>query len=211
MVMTGLCVVAGADGDDGKVPARRAVAVTQVLADVADQDAHLDAVAGRGAERVVACHPEDVPEPSGLVLEAAVALGQRDEALPGGTGQRDRDPEPGLAGGVGHVDEDAVLDRLAAGVPGRRRGRTDRRLRCRAWRSPCSGLARARPERAARAHGGVGFGIVPSGGRRALRSRAPPGDPSRERPASAPGGVAPGARESGGAVTIPQRHRRGSP
>ena len=64
----------------------------------------------------MARHPEDVPEPAGLVLEAAVALGKGDEAAPDGARDRDGNLETRFARGFGDVDEDAVVDRLGAGV-----------------------------------------------------------------------------------------------
>ena len=63
-------------------------------------------------------HPEDVPEAPALVLEAAIPLGQGDEGVPHRARDRDGNLEARLAGGFGDVDEDAVLDRLGAGVDG---------------------------------------------------------------------------------------------
>ena len=64
----------------------------------------------------MARHPEDVPEASTFVLETAVALRKGDQAVPDGARDRDGDVETGFARGVGDVDEDAVIDRLGAGV-----------------------------------------------------------------------------------------------
>ena len=108
--------IAGADRHDGEVLAGRPVAVAEVLADVAHQHAHGHAVAVGGAERVVARHPEDVPQAPALVLETAVALGKRDQAIPDGARDGDGNLETGFARGFGDVDEDAVLDRLGAGI-----------------------------------------------------------------------------------------------
>ena len=111
-----LTLVPAADRHDGAVPAGRPVAVAQILADVAYQYGHGHAVAAGGAVRAVARHPEYVPQAPALVLETLVPLGQGDQAVPNGTRDRDGNLEARLAGGVGDVDEDAVLDRLGAGV-----------------------------------------------------------------------------------------------
>ena len=72
-----------------------------------------------GAERVVVRHPEEVPEAPALILETLVSLGQGDQSVPTPrTRDRDGNLEPRLAGGLGDVDEDAVLDGLGAGVGG---------------------------------------------------------------------------------------------
>ena len=61
-------------------------------------------------------HPDDVPKAPALVLEALVPVGQGDQAFPHPARDCDGNLEPRLARGIGDIDEDAVLDRLGAGV-----------------------------------------------------------------------------------------------
>ena len=67
---------------------------------------------------VVVRHVQDVPQAAGFVLETAIALGEGDQAVPDGAGDCDGDGEAGFSGGCADVDENAVGDRLLAGVDG---------------------------------------------------------------------------------------------
>src|SRR4051812_39164104 len=62
-----------------------------------------------------AAHPDDIPEPSGLVL-AFDALGHRDIFRPHGLCEGYRDLEPGLFRRLGDVAEHSVSDSLFSGV-----------------------------------------------------------------------------------------------
>ena len=149
MVTTGSSVVAGADRHDGEVPAGRPVAVPEVLADVAHQHAHFHAIAAGCAERVVARHPEHVPQAPALVLETEVTVRKSDQTLPDGARDRDGDTET----------------RLAERCRRRRRG-------CRP-RSPGRGCRRRGRDRMRCGVAGLGHGRVPCWrGRDAITLRA---------------------------------------
>src|SRR4051794_23429465 len=62
-----------------------------------------------------AAHPDDIPEPSGLVL-AFAALGHRDIFCPHGLCKGYRDLEPCLFRRLGDVAEHPVSDSLFSGV-----------------------------------------------------------------------------------------------
>ena len=155
MVMTGSPWSSEPMATTGKCLRGRALAVAAVLADIPDVDAHREAVlvavcAGAGDR-----HPEDVPEASGFVLEASVALGEGNEALPDGARDGDGDGESGFARGFGDVDERPFGDGLGAGVGGKHGAEVGERA---GWRH--EGLRCGKEDAGARRKRGV----APAGG-----------------------------------------------